>query len=254
MRGVEQVRVGRRQERGDRSFGVAFVAAQYVGENVGLLRALAVGAKLEEAAPRARLRLRGDEDLHVGAGADHRADVAAIEHCARPFGGEIALERHQRGAHVGYGGDDRGGLADRVALQLLVERRRIEPAGGLRRMGAIVEAVGRARSLVGEIHASADEQTAAISQINDTIANLDAVTQRNAAMASETRASASTLRRQAQVLGEAVSVFHMDGKERDGLGGDDRRDHNGPREREGVPPRPNPASVTAKRPRIPVSA
>jgi len=122
------------------------------------------------------------------------------------------------------------------------------------RMGAIVEAVGRARSLVGEIHASADEQTAAISQINDTIANLDAVTQRNAAMASETRASASTLRRQAQVLGEAVSVFHMDGKERDGLGGDDRRDHNGPREREGVPPRPNPASVTAKRPRIPVSA
>ncbi|MEW5835188.1 MAG: methyl-accepting chemotaxis protein [Pseudomonadota bacterium] len=135
-----------------------------------------------------------------------------------------------------------------------VRQGRISVEAADQRMGAIVEAVGRARSLVGEIHASADEQTAAISQINDTIANLDSVTQRNAAMASETRASAATLRHQAQVLGEAVSVFHMDEKESAGLGGHDRRDHDHPREQDGMPLRPVPPGAFAKRPRIPVSA
>ncbi|MBU6247624.1 MAG: PAS domain-containing protein [Xanthomonadaceae bacterium] len=80
-------------------------------------------------------------------------------------------------------------------------------------VGSIVEAVARTRTLVGEIHASADEQAAAIGQINDTIANLDVVTQRNAAMASEIRASAGGLLDQSRLLGEAVSVFRVAGKE-----------------------------------------
>ncbi|HEU4669314.1 MAG TPA: methyl-accepting chemotaxis protein [Dyella sp.] len=80
-------------------------------------------------------------------------------------------------------------------------------------VGAIVEAVARTRTLAGEIHASADEQAAAIGQINDTIANLDVVTQRNAAMAAQIRAAAGGLREQSGLLGEAVSVFRLAGKD-----------------------------------------
>ncbi|WP_017460679.1 methyl-accepting chemotaxis protein [Dyella ginsengisoli] len=90
-------------------------------------------------------------------------------------------------------------------------RRSVEHAD--EQVGSIVEAVARTRMLVGEIHATADEQASAIGQINDTIANLDVVTQRNAAMASEIRASAGGLLDQSRVLGEAVSVFRVAGKE-----------------------------------------
>ncbi|MCP1372943.1 methyl-accepting chemotaxis protein [Dyella lutea] len=90
-------------------------------------------------------------------------------------------------------------------------RRSVEHAD--EQVGSIVEAVARTRTLVDEIHASADEQSSAIGQINDTIANLDVVTQCNAAMASEIRASAGGLLDQSRVLGEAVSVFRVAGKE-----------------------------------------
>ena len=92
-------------------------------------------------------------------------------------------------------------------------RHAVEHADG--QVGAIVEAVARTRTLAGEIHASADEQAVAIGQINDTIAHLDVVTQRNAAMAAQIRASAEGLREQSLLLGEAVSVFRVAGKERD---------------------------------------
>ncbi len=168
----------------------------------------------------------------------------------------VAGEVRQLAQRSASAAKDIRGLIGTAGEHVLQGRDSVEAAD--RRMGAIVDAVARARALVGEIHASADEQASAISQINDTIANLDSVTQRNAAMASETRASAATLRYQAQVLGEAVSVFHMSEKERDDFNGDDRRDHDAPRERfrehDGMPPRSVPAHAPAVRPRKPVSA
>ncbi len=102
-------------------------------------------------------------------------------------------------------------LISTAGEQVQQGRRSVEHAD--EQVGSIGEAVARTRTLVGEIHASADEQAAAINQINDTIANLDVVTQRNAAMTSEIRASAGGLLEQSQVLGEAVSVFRVAGEE-----------------------------------------
>ena len=77
------------------------------------------------------LRRRGDENLHVGIGADHGADVAAIEHRAGRRRREIALEASSAARTSGNGRHDRGRLTDRVALQRgLVERRRIDRIGG----------------------------------------------------------------------------------------------------------------------------
>ena len=71
--------------------------------------------------------LGGDENLHLGIGADHGADVAAVEHGAGRRRGKLLLEVEQRGAHPRDGRNHRRGLADLVALQRgLVEARRID--------------------------------------------------------------------------------------------------------------------------------
>src|SRR5712675_1707366 len=89
MRGIEQVRIRGAHQWGDGPAGVALVA---------------------------HLRGGGDEDLHVRLRADHRADVAAVEHGAGRGGGELALERRQGGPHPRNGGHLRGRLADGLAL------------------------------------------------------------------------------------------------------------------------------------------
>ena len=67
----------------------------------------------------------GDEDLHVRVGTDHGPDVAAVEHGAGRRRREIALEIEQRRADLGDGRDERGRLADRLALERrVVEARR----------------------------------------------------------------------------------------------------------------------------------
>jgi aerotaxis receptor len=142
-----------------------------------------------------------------------------------------------------------------------VERGQGSVEGADRQVESIVTAVGRARSLVSEIATSATEQAAAISQINDTITDLDSVTQSNAAMVQETRAAADSLRIQAHVLGQAVSVFHLSEAERSEFKGRERRDHDAPRERfreadrERQPvPMGAPGTRASQRPRTPVSA
>ena len=101
---------------------VALVAALDVGKDRGLVGRLTGSAQFERAATRALFRRRGDEDLHVRVRADHRADVAPVEHRAGRHGGKLALEGEQRGAHLRNRRHDRGGLADCVTLQrVLVE-------------------------------------------------------------------------------------------------------------------------------------
>ena len=98
-----------------------------VGQDVGLVDALAPPAQFQGAAAGAHLGRGGDEDLHLGVGADHGADVAAVEHGAGRRRGKLPLEVEQRGAHVRDGRDHRRRLADLVALERgLVEARRIE--------------------------------------------------------------------------------------------------------------------------------
>src|SRR5262249_45076866 len=140
MRGIEQVRVRRPCERRHRPRAVAFIAALNVREYFGFVGGNPLRRKLPRAAAGALLCARGDENLHVRIGRDHRRDVAPIEHRAGRTLGERALIVEERGAHLGHHGDDRGGLADRVALQRrLVEPVWIERTGRRTRAGAVVE-------------------------------------------------------------------------------------------------------------------
>ena len=76
--------LGRLQGRGGAA-PVALVAAADVGEDVREIRPFAAAVELEMAPAGPLLRGRGDEELHLGRGADHGADVAPVEHGARPW-------------------------------------------------------------------------------------------------------------------------------------------------------------------------
>src|SRR5262245_1615190 len=130
MRGVEQVRFRRRFQGGHRPLGVALVPALDVGQDLGLIDAIARLPQLDGAAARAHLRRCGDEDFHVRIGKDDGSDVAAVEHGAGRRASEIALKRQHRLAHLGDGRDQRSRLAHRLAL----ERRLVETAG-IERLG-----------------------------------------------------------------------------------------------------------------------
>jgi methyl-accepting chemotaxis protein len=76
-------------------------------------------------------------------------------------------------------------------------------------MNEIVQSVGQVSSLVIGISSSSEEQRGGIGQINIAIAQLDQVTQQNAALVEESAAAAESLRTQAQRLAERVAVFRL---------------------------------------------
>ena len=63
--------------------------------------------------------------------------------------------------------------------------------------------------VVGEIDASASQQSAGIHSINEAIAVLDQMTQQNAALVEESAAAAGSLSEQAGMLARAVAVFKL---------------------------------------------
>jgi methyl-accepting chemotaxis protein len=76
-------------------------------------------------------------------------------------------------------------------------------------MNEIVNSVRRVADVIGEITAAANEQSMGISQINNSVANLDQMTQQNAALVEESAAAAQSLREQADQLSQAVLVFSL---------------------------------------------
>jgi methyl-accepting chemotaxis protein len=78
-----------------------------------------------------------------------------------------------------------------------------------RTMDEIVHGVRRVTDLMAEISAAAIEQRDGISQVNQAVANLDQMTQQNAALVEESTAASGSLREQAQRLSEVVSVFKV---------------------------------------------
>ncbi|WP_422016431.1 methyl-accepting chemotaxis protein [Roseateles sp.] len=76
-------------------------------------------------------------------------------------------------------------------------------------MQEIVSSVGRVTDLMGEIAAAAVEQRDGIAQVNQAVANLDQMTQQNAALVEESTAASSSLSEQAQRLAEVVAVFKL---------------------------------------------
>ncbi|MCC8671727.1 methyl-accepting chemotaxis protein [Xanthomonas arboricola] len=76
-------------------------------------------------------------------------------------------------------------------------------------MREIVGSVKHVTDIMSEITAASAEQSSGIEQVNRTVAQLDEVTQRNAALVEEATAAARSLEEQAVELADAVSIFRL---------------------------------------------
>ncbi len=85
--------------------------------------------------------------------------------------------------------------------------RLVQDAGST--MGEIVASVQRVSDIIGEISAAAQEQRDGIDQINLSVAQLDQMTQQNAALVEEAAAAAESLKDQSTRLSGEVGVFRL---------------------------------------------
>ncbi len=76
-------------------------------------------------------------------------------------------------------------------------------------MSDVLESVARVTDVMTEIVAASQEQSQGIDQINEAVAQMDQVTQQNAALVEEAAAAAAALQDQAASLTELVSVFKI---------------------------------------------
>ncbi len=77
-------------------------------------------------------------------------------------------------------------------------------------MTEIVGSVQRVTDIMGEITAAASEQADGIAQVNAAVAQLDQMTQQNAALVEESAAAASSMKDQAHRLAGVVATFKVD--------------------------------------------
>ncbi|MFB8830407.1 methyl-accepting chemotaxis protein [Azotobacter sp. CWF10] len=82
-----------------------------------------------------------------------------------------------------------------------------EQAG--RTMEEVVRSVHRVTDIIDEISAASHEQSEGIAQVNTAVAQMDEVTQQNAALVQEASAASASLAEQARQLEEAVAVFQL---------------------------------------------
>ena len=78
-------------------------------------------------------------------------------------------------------------------------------------MTEIVASVQRVSNIIAQITAASADQSAGIGNINQSVVQLDQMTQQNAALVEESAAAATSLREQAQQLADAVGVFRVSG-------------------------------------------
>ena len=76
-------------------------------------------------------------------------------------------------------------------------------------MREIVSAIERVSGIVGEISNASTEQSTGISQVGQAIANLDQMTQQNAALVEQSAAAAQSLQHQADELAKSVAIFKL---------------------------------------------
>jgi methyl-accepting chemotaxis protein len=74
----------------------------------------------------------------------------------------------------------------------------------------VVGAIDRVTAIMSEISSASREQSIGIDQVNKAVAQMDSVTQQNAALVEQAAAAASSLDEQAVRLGQAVSVFQVE--------------------------------------------
>ncbi len=76
-------------------------------------------------------------------------------------------------------------------------------------MTEIVMSITRVTDIMAEIASASMEQTVGIEQVNSAIAQMDEVTQQNAALVEEAAAAAGSMQEQAAALAEVVSIFRL---------------------------------------------
>ncbi|MFN3321782.1 MAG: methyl-accepting chemotaxis protein, partial [Allorhizobium sp.] len=76
-------------------------------------------------------------------------------------------------------------------------------------LGAVVNEFSDIEALVNDIAATAKEQATGLGQINSAVAQMDQVTQQNAAMVEETTAASHSLKREASDLMNLVRAFSL---------------------------------------------
>ncbi|MDP9899218.1 methyl-accepting chemotaxis protein [Variovorax ginsengisoli] len=99
------------------------------------------------------------------------------------------------------------GLINDSVEKVLNGSRLVDNAG--QTMEDIVAQVRRVTDLIGEISSATQEQTSGIELVSGAVAQLDQVTQQNAALVEESAAAAEGLKHQASELVSAVSVFRL---------------------------------------------
>jgi methyl-accepting chemotaxis protein len=101
------------------------------------------------------------------------------------------------------------GLIDASTARVEAGSELVERSGST--MTEIVNAISRVSSIMGEIAAAAIEQSTGIDQVNLAVAQMDEVTQQNAALVEQAAAAASSLEEQARRFTAAVAVFQTGG-------------------------------------------
>ena len=81
-------------------------------------------------------------------------------------------------------------------------------------MDEIVASVKRVTDIMSEIAAASVEQSSGINQVNKAVAQMDEVTQQNAALVEQAAAAAESLEEQAATLAETVDQFYLDSNRR----------------------------------------
>ena len=76
-------------------------------------------------------------------------------------------------------------------------------------MNEVVASVKRVTDIMGEIALAGQEQSAGIAQVNQAIAQMDQVTQQNAALVEEAAAAADSMQEQARQLSSVVGTFKL---------------------------------------------
>lgn len=101
------------------------------------------------------------------------------------------------------------GLIEDSVQQVGQGTRAVSQAGAT--MAELQASVQQVAAIMAQIRDASLEQRNGIGQVNQTIVQMDASTQQNAAMVEEATASARALEAQAEVLAEAVAVFQLRG-------------------------------------------
>ncbi|MCA8057370.1 MULTISPECIES: methyl-accepting chemotaxis protein [Burkholderia cepacia complex] len=98
-------------------------------------------------------------------------------------------------------------LVDTSLMQVQSGAAQAENAGIA--MESIVVSVNRVRTIIDEIATASAQQSVGIDEVNRAVAQMDGVTQQNAALVEQAAAAALSLNEQTQLLGEAMQVFRV---------------------------------------------